>query len=422
MLSQRLSRIAPMNSSQFKNRFPRGGWHQVILFLSLSLLVACNLLPLAAQVKTAKRITSVWTATTAEGSRVHVDSDAPVNDYEAYTQGGRFYVKIPLADLPSARGSLLGRGFDDVQIQRYGDGIIISFRLQPGTAARVEQAANRLEVVFTTAGSRIAVAGTKDIDYATRTRARRTSDLAGPAPATSPTAAGASATMPRPTRHRTVHSAAGSSPTGQGVRNSDSSAATRNSDTTVDAPGKAPGARANGEGPASIPKPYAVPSPVASPTPTPSVVSGVASTGASPLPSATIRPRETLPSPTPKTAAGATDNDWKSRAHYWRVWVDLNWLPIVIGVLVVMALLTALFFWRAIKRTRSETAAWFNPGVDGESVGRKETGSAGQSWPSARGDRQGQATVANPSPSANATPGRPVKEVRDEQEREVFEL
>src|SRR5467141_31727 len=134
-----------MNSSPIKNSSKDR--RKVAVTLSLSLLVSLSLRPAIAQLRSPKRITSVWTATTADGSRVHVLADSPVNDYEAYTRGGRFYVKIPLADLPSARGSLLGRGFDDVQIQRYGDGIILSFRLQPGTAAHVQQNFNRLEII-----------------------------------------------------------------------------------------------------------------------------------------------------------------------------------------------------------------------------------------------------------------------------------
>ena len=117
-----------MNSTNLKNRKPRSDSRRAVIALTLSLPISLALMPAAAQSRT-KHITSIWTATAADGARVHVISDSPVSDYEAYKRADRFYVKIPKADLPTARGSLLGRGFDDVQIQRYGDGIILSFHL-----------------------------------------------------------------------------------------------------------------------------------------------------------------------------------------------------------------------------------------------------------------------------------------------------
>jgi hypothetical protein len=64
------------------------------------------------------------------------------------TRGQSVLRKDTQASPPATTGSLLGRGFDDVQIQRVGDGILISFRLQPATTARVEQKTNRIEIVF----------------------------------------------------------------------------------------------------------------------------------------------------------------------------------------------------------------------------------------------------------------------------------
>jgi len=92
-----------------------------------------------------------------EGSRVALSSDQSLNDYEAYRRGDRFYIKIPAADVPRAE-ALRGRGFADVKVQRSGDSTLISFRLPPGSSARVEQHGNRLEVVFTIAGASSAIA------------------------------------------------------------------------------------------------------------------------------------------------------------------------------------------------------------------------------------------------------------------------
>src|SRR6266851_8863858 len=93
----------------------------------------------------------------SEGSRVALSSDQSLNDYEAYRRGDRFYIKIPLTDVPRAE-ALRGRGFADVKVQRSGDSTVISFRLPPGASAHVEQHGNRLEVVFTVAGASSTIA------------------------------------------------------------------------------------------------------------------------------------------------------------------------------------------------------------------------------------------------------------------------
>jgi trimeric autotransporter adhesin len=84
---------------------------------------------------------------TASGSRMTVTSDNPLNDYRAYRSGDRFYVELPNANADtSARGS--GRGFTDMQVQRRGKSVVLSYRIQPGAKPHVEQRFNRLEVVF----------------------------------------------------------------------------------------------------------------------------------------------------------------------------------------------------------------------------------------------------------------------------------
>ena len=183
----------------------RSEWRRRAVVIVFALMVSLGLMPAVAQQQSPKRITSVWTTTTAEGSYVTVDSDSPLNDYEAYKRGDRFYVKIPLADLPSARGSLLGRGFDDVQIQRYGDGIILSFRLQPGTTAHVDQKLNRLDVIFSTPGrfQKVGATSVSRDDIGNRTRARRIEDSAGPRPPS------ANRAQTRSSRSTVRHSASG---------------------------------------------------------------------------------------------------------------------------------------------------------------------------------------------------------------------
>ena len=104
--------------------------------------------------------TTVRSSDSQEGSRVAITSDQPLTNYEAYRRGDRFYVKIPAADVPRADG-LRGRGFADVNAQRTGDGTILSFRLQPGATAHVEQRANKLDVVVTVPGGTPATASTR---------------------------------------------------------------------------------------------------------------------------------------------------------------------------------------------------------------------------------------------------------------------
>jgi hypothetical protein len=84
-----------------------------------------------------------------DGSRVTVTYNAPLSDYSAYRRGDRFVVVIPKADAPRVRSNLRGRGFDGVQVERRGEDTVLSFRIQPGTKARVDQQHNRLDVVFT---------------------------------------------------------------------------------------------------------------------------------------------------------------------------------------------------------------------------------------------------------------------------------
>ncbi|MCA1556907.1 MAG: HEAT repeat domain-containing protein, partial [Acidobacteria bacterium] len=65
-----------------------------------------------------------------------------------------YYVVIPDADLitrdvQGLQNSLRGRGFQNVRIEKKGNDVVISFRLRPGMRARVEQKFNRLDVIFT---------------------------------------------------------------------------------------------------------------------------------------------------------------------------------------------------------------------------------------------------------------------------------
>jgi hypothetical protein len=390
-----------------------------------------------------KRITSVFTTTTAEGSRVTVASDSPLNDYEAYRRGDRFYLRIPLADLPSARGSLLGRGFDDVQIQRYGDGVIFSFRLQPGTTAHVAEAPNRLDVIFSTPGrSQNVIAPSADRGaVADRTRARRIGDTSGPAP---PSSTGVSAPVhgvggrnspvvsgsSRAARYRrgngskrasTARSSSYSTRDGRNPTASTSHTpslsekAVGSSSETAPSPGPKPSSTTQ-PGPSSAASParsssFPSPSPVAAVSPSPSASSVASGSSASPFstlassPAPSGRQATSVATQTPATASpvGAS-TDWSSRIRYYKLWAKLNWLPLLIGGLVVLCLLVLLLSWRRAKRK----------GVVKVTPVKQEA--TRQTAPTA------PASEAQSKSSLISSPAKDREPAGIDQEREVFEL
>jgi hypothetical protein len=101
-----------------------------------------------------KSLTPLKGSDSSDGSRVTITSDAPLNDYSAYRNGDRFYVVIPESDVPHAQSGMRGRGYEDVQVQKRGGDTVLSFRLQRGASARVNQKFNKLDIVISTpAGS-----------------------------------------------------------------------------------------------------------------------------------------------------------------------------------------------------------------------------------------------------------------------------
>jgi hypothetical protein len=95
-----------------------------------------------------KRMT-LSTTETAEGSRVRITSDAALEGYQTYTEGGRFFVLVPEADAAMpASGGLAARGFTRVEAGQRGDDALIAFTLAPNVAPRVRATFNRLEILF----------------------------------------------------------------------------------------------------------------------------------------------------------------------------------------------------------------------------------------------------------------------------------
>jgi hypothetical protein len=160
-------------------------WRCGALFVASVCVVWIAFISSAAQLKAQKHVTSVEMNQASEGARVTVISDSPLNDYEAFRRGDRFYVKIPLAEFSFAQPRFHGNGFDDVQVQKVGDSVVVSFKLQLGASAHVEQRANRLEVIFNggqyaTVASNRGPAGVKE--NRTQGNQDRQRDAAGPVP------------------------------------------------------------------------------------------------------------------------------------------------------------------------------------------------------------------------------------------------
>jgi hypothetical protein len=235
-----------------------------------------------AQVTTVKRITSFQLGDATEGARVTVVSDSALNDYEAFRRGDRFYVKIPVARSVPAQPRFRGDGFDDVQVQQAGDGLVVSFKLQPGASAHVNQRSNRLDVIFS-APNRIARNNSlMNRETSDETSAMGPADTSaiGPLPPNSPFAA----------RRGSVAKAGNS---GSNVIND---------------PAKANTAQANSS----------APMPVVSPATSTEYASSIVT-------------------PTPADAAGSTRGSglatWKGRAQQW---VSANRRPVTAGGLLLL--------------------------------------------------------------------------------------
>ncbi len=95
-----------------------------------------------------RHISELTVTDATRGAQVMIDSDMLLNDYSAYRSGDRFYVVIPHTAMPNVRPVLQGKGFTAAQVQRRGQDVVLSFKLDAGASARPEQKFNRLIVQF----------------------------------------------------------------------------------------------------------------------------------------------------------------------------------------------------------------------------------------------------------------------------------
>jgi HAMP domain-containing protein len=253
-----------------------------------------------------QHITTLRSSDSPEGSRVAINSDQSLSDYEAYRRGDRFYVKIPAADVPRAE-TTRGRGFEDVKVQRGADSTVISFRLQPGATAHVEQRSNKLDVVFSSPGAaRLPAAGS---NVGSREAAR-----------TNPTSNSAKSPTKPP-----------NSP----------SATARNAAANTSPP---KGSEKSGSKPVMASSPPKAIASVATPTPAPT-----AGPKATPSQNAAAKPTAT----SSETTATSWQSQLKERARYWILLAQLNPIPVVIGAAILALLIVAfLFRRRQAKATR----------------------------------------------------------------------
>ena len=322
------------------NQSPRGfaASSSILRYLGVALLAASTIIAQSKIVRpsgqsnsnSGKRphVATLHSTDSSEGSRVAITSDQSLNDYEAYRRGDRFYVKIPAADVPRAE-AVRGRGFADVKSQRTGDSTLLSFRLQPGSTAHVEQRGNKLDVVVAVAGGTPSVAS------------NRPRDLTRPGNGDSRGNAN--------TNKRSTASTSGNK-NAAGRDNSPAKASPNNANTRSkpDNTNSSTGSTAK-----ATPTPAVTPSPMASPTakasPTPAQKSSIAASNS--------------PVPSPSTvAAGPHEDFWtrmKERAHYWLLLAQLNPIPVAAGTLSLLLIIALLLMQRrrakSTRRVRSAT-------------------------------------------------------------------
>jgi hypothetical protein len=143
-----VSFTAPMKIKSLEAVVRKDRWQCGVVLFAFVFFFWLVTAPGSAQSKTQKRVTSLQLAGAAQGSRVTIVSDSALTDYEAFRRGDKFYVQIPLAYFSSSLPHFRGEGFEDVQVQKVGGSVIVSFKLEPGATARVDQRSNRLDVTF----------------------------------------------------------------------------------------------------------------------------------------------------------------------------------------------------------------------------------------------------------------------------------
>lgn len=97
-----------------------------------------------------KRLVLLRAGVEADGSRVTISSDAPLDDCDSYREGESFYVRIPWAVAADARGlNASGQFYESARVEERGDAVLVAFALRAGASVSLAKGFNRLEVTFT---------------------------------------------------------------------------------------------------------------------------------------------------------------------------------------------------------------------------------------------------------------------------------
>lgn len=325
----------------------RGG---VALLLFVCLL-SFAITPGSAQLLNQKRITALQLGEAAEGSRVTIVSDSALSDYEAFRRGDRFYVKIPLAEFKSVPPHCCANGFEDVQVQRVGDSLIVSFRLQPGATARVEQRSNRLDVIFSSPNRTLRnnTASAASNRVATGTNVSRTSQNRGPyaggpmPPGSAPAfrqrvvsertrAANESRAPQNPRVQPKLHTDSNKGPNKQSISGNNQSSTGKNQSTTSNAA-------------LELPSPVSSPSPIFTPSTSANYPALTTAT-----PAASVSSQPAISSSTSSGSPGFLN--WKTRGKAALQWVSANRLATLLGALILLSLV--FYLATALRRRRKK--------------------------------------------------------------------
>jgi len=306
--------------------------HRRRVGVALLFLVCLNLAvfsPSFAQFKNQRHVTGLQLGPAAEGSRVTMVADSPLNDYEAFRRGDRFYVRIPLADFMSGLPQFRGDGFESVQVQKSGDSLIVSFKLQPGATARINQYGNRLDVVFSAPN--------------------RSNNVAGPTSNPAGNLLGPGTASLRNTSERGPDAAGPTPPGSRGSREGVVSEAGSDQSANAWSPSFQTNRRGNAAANRRAGNPDALPNALiatASPVPSPA-------TTFSPAPSSAYTPLTTT---TPINAnAGSTragSSSWSNRKAAVVRWMSANRLATLLGALILLSLI--LYLATALRRRKKD--------------------------------------------------------------------
>jgi hypothetical protein len=367
---------------------------------SLGLLLFISLIFIASAFASAQtgrsRVTGLQLGDTPEGSRVSILSDVSFGYYEAFRRGDRFYVKIPLADLATTPPTLRSSGFENMLVQKQGDVLIISFKLQPGVNARVNQHANRLEVIFVSPNRAATVATGSATSGSSRDRGP---DAAGPMPPDT-SASRLRVRVVSPQALPANQSRFPSEPFTRSTQRGKANAKTNESVTSGSGPSALPGSS-----PATVLTPD----------------------------SATTYQSSNASSPTvkPSSTASSSSSGWKHRLATAKNWMMANRLATLLGALILLSLI--VYALLALRRRRKNTfkarsaklpkaQPKYSSGEELNELPPRPEPSVDQAPPRAAAHSAAAASGYAGVASKPTNVSSPANQEADKEDREVFEL